>query len=311
MAAERLLLEGKVDDAVEELQRQVRADPSDPKRRIFLFQLLAVNGQWSRSLNQLEVAGTLDAGALAMVQTYRETLRCEAFRAEVFSGARSPVVFGEPDEWMALLVEALQLASAGRHAEAAGLRQLALEKAPAISGSLWAESAQAEGTDGPARVSGSDRAAPTPVSDEVETPGIPFSWIADADSRLGPVLEAVVNGRYYWLPFHRVREILVEKPADLRDLVWTPARFTWANGGASVGFIPTRYAGSEGSEDARLRLARRTEWNEAGPETFLGLGQRILVTDADEYPLLEIRRIRLDSPASPEAGGPGVNAPAE
>ena len=34
-----------------------------------------------------------------------------------------------------------------------------------------------------------------------------FEWIADADDRLGPVLEAIVNGRYYWVPFERVRRI--------------------------------------------------------------------------------------------------------
>ena len=27
-----------------------------------------------------------------------------------------------------------------------------------------------------------------------------FEWIADADSRLGPMLEVIINGRYGWLP---------------------------------------------------------------------------------------------------------------
>ena len=30
--------------------------------------------------------------------------------------------------------------------------------------------------------------------------GKAFAWMADADMRLGPVLEAVINGRYYWVP---------------------------------------------------------------------------------------------------------------
>lgn len=128
-----------------------------------------------------------------------------------------------------------------------------------------------------------------------------FAWIADADPRLGPMLEAIINGRYYWVPFERLRSVHIEAPADLRDLVWAPAHFTFANGGEAVALIPTRYPGSESSDDARIRLARRTEWLELALEYVVGLGQRTFATDAGEYPLLEARLIQLDSPA--EQGG--------
>ena len=58
-----------------------------------------------------------------------------------------------------------------------------------------------------------------------------FAWIADADPRLGPVLEVFVNGNYMWVPFARVHAMQFDPPADLRDQVWMPARFTWSNGG--------------------------------------------------------------------------------
>ena len=87
--------------------------------------------------------------------------------------------------------------------------------------------------------------------------------------RLGPVCEAVINGRYYWLPFERLTKIDLEAPADPRDVVW-PRHFQFTNGGESVGLIPTRYPGSEKSDDHRVRLARRTEWTEASPEMFIG-----------------------------------------
>lgn len=61
-------------------QAEVRKAPADAKRRVFLFQLLAVMGDWDRALNQLNVAGELDSGTLAMVSTYREALRCEVLR---------------------------------------------------------------------------------------------------------------------------------------------------------------------------------------------------------------------------------------
>ena len=117
-------------------------------------------------------------------------------------------------------------------------------------------------------------------SADPEAPAQAFEWIADADSRLGPVLEAIVNGRYYWVPFRNIRSIQVEKPTDLRDLVWMPAHLAWANGGEAVGMIPTRYPGSETSLDNQIRMARKTEWTDLGGDMCAGQGQRMIATDA-------------------------------
>lgn len=276
MPAEQSLREGRVQDALAELQAQVRKEPANAKYRIFLFQLLAVLGQWERALNQLNVLGEMDASSLPMVQTYREAIRCERFRADVFAGRRSPLVFGDPAPWVALVLEALRLTAEGHPAQARTVRDQAFEVAPATAGML---------------------------------DGQPFAWLADADPRLGPMLEAVVNGRYYWIPFQRIRTLALEPPADLRDYVWMPVRFTWANGGETVGLIPARYPGSEASADPLIQLGRKTEWRDGGAETWLGLGQRLLTTDQGEYALLDIRRIDLEvgeAPAEAVTAGVGV-----
>ena len=85
MSADQLLRDGKLDEALAALQQDVRAKPADAKLRVFLFQLLAVQGSWERALTQLNVAGEMDASNLAMVQTYREAIRCELLRAEMKS----------------------------------------------------------------------------------------------------------------------------------------------------------------------------------------------------------------------------------
>jgi type VI secretion system protein ImpE len=125
-----------------------------------------------------------------------------------------------------------------------------------------------------------------------------FEWLADGDSRLGPVVEFIINGRYYWAPQQHIAEIVVEAPADLRDLVWVPAHFRWANAGEAVGVIPTRYVGSEASEDGAVQLARKTEWTEVAEGLYEGLGQRTLMTDAGEFSLLDVRRITFAPAAS-------------
>jgi type VI secretion system protein ImpE len=139
--------------------------------------------------------------------------------------------------------------------------------------------------------------------------GAPFAWIADADSRLGPVLEAMVNGRYYWIPFQRLARIAFEPPTDLRDGVWLPAQLAFANGGEVVAMVPTRYPGSEASADGAILMGRRTEWRDAGGERFTGLGQRVLVTDQGEHGLLDVRLVELDPPAPAADADAAPDAP--
>lgn len=264
-AAEQRLRAGAPEAALQHLQEAVRARPGDAKLRIFLFQLLSVLGDWGRALKQLELAATLDPAALAMTQTYREGIYCELLRAQVFNGQKSPMIFGQPEPWLALLIEALL--REGRGEPAPALRAQAFEQAPATPGTL----------DGQA-----------------------FAWIADADMRLGPVLEAVINGRYYWVPFAHLSRVMIETPADLRDNVWMPAHLAFANGGESVALVPTRYPGSEADADGLVKLGRKTVWEETEPGVYRGLGQRVLATDDAEYGLMDIRDIQLGAQATGE-----------
>lgn len=267
-AAEQALRDGDPQQALKLLQDQIRSAPADAKLRVFLFQLLCVLGQWERALNQLTVSGELDASTLAMVQTYREAIQCERLRDEVFQGKRAPLLFGEPEAWVALLIEAMLREGQGELDAARKLRDQAFEEAPAAAGSM---------------------------------DGQPFEWLADADMRLGPVLEAVINGRYYWVPFSRLSKVDIDPPTDLRDAVWMAAHLQFSNGGESVALIPTRYAGTDLSKNA-LALARQTEWEEGSPGFFVGRGQRLLTTDAGDVGLMDVRAISFnDGPA--EGGG--------
>ena len=260
--SERSLQEGKLQETLAQLQNQVRAKPADGPLRVFLFQLLCVMGQWDRALNQLQVLAGLDVNSEMLARIFQPVIQCEVLRGEVFSGNRTPIIFGEPLEWVALLIQANQMLATGKVQAALELRDKAFDAAPATAGKVNEQ---------------------------------PFEWIADADQRLGPLLEVILEGRYYWVPFCRIKRIFMEKPADLRDMVWMPAQFVWANGGEAAGHIPTRYPGSHAAADDTLRLARKTDWTETGEGFATGLGQRILATNQAEYPLLECRIIDLAS----------------
>ena len=238
----------------------VKHQPDAFKERVCLFQLYCLNGSWKKALVHLKAAATLDGIALHMAQAYRETITCEVFRSEVFSGKRTPLVFGEPCDGIAELIESVGYWNSEPE-KAKALRDKAFSLLPAVSGT---------------------------INDER------FSWIADADSRLGPVLEVIINGKYFWMPFSCIKTIQIEPPADLRDLVWLPVHFTFHNEGDVVGFIPTRYSGSEKSEDTSILLSAKTLWTETVLGEFFGEGQRVFSTDNLEVPLLEIRQLSLD-----------------
>lgn len=253
---------GKLGECLTALQGEVRRAPADAKLRIFLAQLLMLTGDWERAVNQLTVAAELDAEALPMKHTYAAAIQCERLRAAVFAGEKLPLILGDPPPWIAPLLQALPALARGQAQEAAALRARALEDAPAIGGTLN---------------------------------GAAFEWIADADSRIGPVLELILDGAYYWAPFSRVRRLVIEPPADVRDLVWVPAQITWTNEGEAMGLIPSRYPGSERAADDEVRMARRTDWRDIGGGAFAGLGQRVLATSGDELGLLDVRELTLES----------------
>ena len=261
MLAEDYFKEGNLKGALEELQNQIRSHPENSRYRVFLFQLLAVLGRWKRAVSQLDVLEDLDKSMWPMVHLYREAIRCENLRAEVFAGRRKPLIFGDPPQWMAYLLESLRLGAEGQHEKSLALRDQAFESAKESSGTIDEQS---------------------------------FGWIADADSRLGPVLELILNGRYFWVPFQQIRAIAVTAATDLRDLVWLPAHFTWVNGGEAFGLLPTRYPGSENAQDPAIQLARKTEWVELADGIVTGSGQRMLATDQHDYPLLDIRHVTID-----------------
>ena len=261
MTPESKLKEGRLDEALQLLTVEVRNNPADAKRRVFLFQLLAMLGQWERAQNQLNVSGELEPLNAMLVGAYSEALRGESVRAEVFAGKRLPVVIGEPEQWLALLLQALKLSADGHHDQAAALREQALEQATAVTGNIDGE---------------------------------PFEWFADADPRLGPCLEVVVNGGYSWVPFSRLSELKFEAPTDLRDKIWAPVEVTWTNGGKAIGFIPSRYPDSERADDKDVVLGRKTEWVEAADNFQIGYGQRMFATDQADYPLLDVRLISFD-----------------
>ena len=252
------LHESSLGEQLAALTAAIRAKPGSAPLRVHLAQLCMLMGDWERAIAQLQTAATLDASAIPMAQVYREAIRCEHVRERVFSGAVAPSCLGEPASWFATLSQAMSRRCAGESALANELQEQAFATAPE-----------------------------TPVCID----GKEVAWIADGDSRLGPVCEVILNGQYHWLPFDGIQCLELEAPADLRDLVWASGTLTLRNGGKHPVLMPSRYPLSHTRNDDRLARSSLTVWDEIGTDTWAGFGQRTWFTDQGEHGMLDIRRI--------------------
>ena len=258
MEAEALLRSGDFSGARAWLAAELRRKPGDTNLRQFFWQLIAVAGEWDKAEQQLVTLASADPKAMMMSSVYGQAIGAMRQRERVLAGSERGVSLVGSEPWVEGLLDALQqhCASPGG---AAAMVEAALDAAPATPGSL---------------------------------DGAAFEWIADADTRFGPMLEVVIGNHYGFVPFAALKRIKISDPIDLRDTVWLPAELESRTGQTTMAFVPVLYPGTAAAGDAALTLGRRTDWVERGG-LEAGLGQKLISTDGPEAGILAIRDIRL------------------
>jgi len=136
--------------------------------------------------------------------------------------------------------------------------------------------------------------------------GTPFSSIADADPRVGARLEVVMGADCMWIPFNKISTVRMEPPTRLRDLIWTPAQLLLRGSEIKAAqprvLLPALSVFTWRHDDPQVRLGRMTVWEEAGESGMeVPRGQKMLLVDGEEVPLLEIRSLEFDTAAEPES----------
>jgi len=231
VSARDLFKAGKLDEAIETLGAELRKDPTDVQRRVFLFELLSFVGEYERAEKQLDVAGQGGHEASLGALLYRSALHAERNRQEMFESRQFPVGGVEP--------------------------------AP-VSGTLN---------------------------------GSPFQVLTDADSRVGARLEVFAAGQYLWLPLEHIASVELSPPRRLRDLLWAPAIVQAGPGfrGIELGqvLIPAISPLSWQYEEPDVRLGRVTEWVALDDGTEVPVGQKLLLVDGEELPILEMRKLEI------------------
>jgi type VI secretion system protein ImpE len=237
----------------------VRKQPTSKRERWLLFELLCIDGEWERALQQLQTWATLEPEGTARAQLYRELIQCELMRADVFAGRRTPGFIEQAPAWLVTLLRANTEMAEGNLPAADDLREAALDVAPVTRG----ESTQMG----------------------------PFEWLTDSDSRLGPVCEMAVAGGYRWIPFDDMRSLTLAAPVTPADLAWRPATVILRNATVLRGYSPARYPHA-GHTPTAIKLGRETVWTDVGLTGVIAAGQKTWSTDRGDFGLLEIGECR-------------------
>jgi len=141
----------------------------------------------------------------------------------------------------------------------------------------------------------------TPPLHEAETHaglcnGEPFAELYDADPRIGANLEVFLAGSYTWIPMQYLRRLVIEAPANLRDLMWARARLETSEDFPmqEIGevLLPALCPLSATHADATVQLGRETAWETDQRFGEIPFGAKTMVVDGVERPLLELRDLQ-------------------
>jgi type VI secretion system protein ImpE len=233
MTAQQLFQAGRLDDAIQSLNAEVRDNPTDAKRRTFLFELLCFSGDFARAEKQLDLLGSEGRSAEMGALLYHAALHAERTRHDLFSKQQYPMP---------------------------------------------------KGANGSGQISFSVN-------------GKTYRSLTDGDLRIGSNLEVFAAGSYMWIPFALLTSIEIAPPKRLRDLLWLPAkvrtsdRYEERELGEVLLPVLTPFAGQHA--DPAVRLGRSTVWEESANGESVPVGQKILLADDEEWPILELRNIQI------------------
>jgi len=85
MTAKELFQSGRLSEAVQALGAEVRDNPTDVRRRTFLFELLCFQGEFDRAEKHLNVLASAGPDAQMGAVLYFSTLHAERLRQELFA----------------------------------------------------------------------------------------------------------------------------------------------------------------------------------------------------------------------------------
>jgi type VI secretion system protein ImpE len=253
--AATLFRTGKLTDAIAAAQATLRKAPTDLGARVLLAELLAFSGNLERADVILDAASTIDPSSALVVAEFRQLVRADMARRQLFRDGRVPEFLGEPTDTQRLQLAALVALRAGDMAEAA----------------QQAAAAEAVRPHAPGKHNGTA-----------------FDDLRDVDDLLAGSVEVLTTtGKYYWIPTERLISVTLHAPKRPRDLLWRRASMSVDQGPDGDVYIPVVYSGDETMTEPQ-RMGRETDWQQAEGGPVRGVGQRVFLLGEDDVAIMEL-----------------------
>jgi type VI secretion system protein ImpE len=254
---------GRLDDAIAAANAAVRGAPAEAGPRLLLAEFLLFSGNAQRADTLLDALTTMEPAVAVPVAAFRQLLRAEEARRQVWTEGRVPEFLGAPPAHVMRLLEALVALRGGDAAEAGRLAREAEAARPPSAGT-------ANGT--------------------------AFDDFRDGDDLCAGFLEVLTTtGKYFWIPTERIAEAQFHKPERPRDLFWRRVTMSVRDGPDGDVFVPALYLPSDPAQADPIRLGRATEWiggdGAPGNGPVRGLGQRMFLVGEEGRTVMELAEL--------------------
>jgi type VI secretion system protein ImpE len=261
MNAKELLRAGQLAAAIDASVEEVKRRPTDLDAREFLCELLILGGDLERADKHMDVLGHQNPQFMVGVALLRQLVRAEQARQQLFSEGRVPEFLEEPDAGMRAALQASVLLREGDAEQAKRIMDEAEENRAPLVG----------------YVNGNK------VDD-----------FRDLDDLLSGVLELLTsNGKYYWIPFKRIKQLEFRPAERTLDLLWRRAHIEVDKDGPSGEvYIPATYVPLDGAVSDEARLGRTTDWVGGEESMTRGIGLRMFLAGEEALPIMDIQELR-------------------
>jgi type VI secretion system protein ImpE len=260
--AAALFRAGRLADALTAANAQVKKAPGDLGGRVLLAELLLFTGNLERADVILDAAAQLDPSAALVVSEFRQLLRAETARRQLYRDGRVPEVLDELEPSGQASLKSLIALREGNLAAAAGAAAEAEALRPRVAGHANGEA---------------------------------FDDFRDADDLLPGYIETLTTtGKYFWIPIARIESMSFHPPRRPRDLAWRRCSMSVKAGPDGDVYIPVIYFAGEDVDDAH-RLGRATSWSE-GEGPVRGTGQRVFLAGDNDYAIMQLEDVTFQLP---------------
>lgn len=260
--AAALFRSGKLSEAIAAAQAALRKAPTDINARVLFAELLVFSGNLERADVILDAASTIDPSSAMVVAEFRQLVRADMARRQLFRDGRVPEFIGEvPSETQKLQLAALVALRAGDQQEASRQAAAAEAQRPHVAG---------------------------------KHNGTAFDDLRDVDDLLAGTMEVLTStGKYYWIPTERLISVTFHAPKRPRDLLWRRASMSVASGPDGDVYVPVVYAGDDTTAEV-YRLGRETDWQQAEGGPVRGVGQRVFLLGEEDAAIMDLGELTFD-----------------